>query len=66
METLANYWHKNDHDRDRIELFLEEAGNLWESGQVYPRVPYEIAEYYFEDEPLCSDESGEIIVVLFA
>lgn len=45
---------------------MEWDKTLWESGQVYPRVPYEIAEYYFEDEPLCSDESGEIIVVLFA
>ena len=45
---------------------MEWDKTLWESGQVYPRVPYEIAEYFFEDERRCSDESEEIIVVLFA
>ena len=62
-EILANYWHKNEHDREIIEDFFEEAGTILERGQVYPRIPYEIAEGFLEDEPLINDESEEIIVM---
>ena len=64
-EIFANYWHKNDHDREIIEDFFEEAGVILENGQVYPRIPYEIAGGFLEDEPLFNDETEEIIVMVF-
>lgn len=67
METLADYWHADPYDRDKIEMFFDDMGwAAMESDQAYQRVPYDIAEGYFKDEPLFTDESIEVIVMSFS
>ena len=64
VEVLASYWHKNPSDREQIELFLEDAGEIdWD--QRYHVVEYEDIRAYTRRKPSVTDPREELVAFIY-
>ena len=64
VEVLASYWHKNPYDREQIEFFLEDVGEIdWNQG--YHVVAYDDIRQYTRRKPTVMNTEEELVAFIY-
>ena len=64
VEEIGYYWHKNPYDREQIEFFLEDVGEVdW--NQSFHIVEYDDIREYTRRKPSVMDTEEELVVFIY-
>ena len=64
VEKIAYYWHKNPDDREQIEFFLEDVGEVdW--NQRYHVVEHDDMRTYTRRKPMLMDTEEELTAFIY-
>lgn len=64
VEVIGYYWHKNPDDREQIEFFLEDVGEVdW--NQRYHVVEYDDIRAYTRRKPMLMDTEEELTAFIY-
>ena len=64
VEEIGYYWHKNPYDREQIDLFLEDVGEInWD--ESYHIVEYDDIREYTRRKPSMTDTKEELVAFIY-
>ena len=64
VEKIGYYWHKNPDDREQIEFFLEDVGEIdW--NQSFHIVEYDDISQYTRRKPSVMDTEEELVAFIY-
>ena len=64
VEEIGYYWHKNPYDREQIEFFLEDVGEVdW--NQSFHVVEYDDIRGYTRRKPSVMDTKEELVAFIY-